>query len=76
MRQRSVLSPYGFKVAASRAVTGITWGVSSPIMSNGGMEGSRTLNLLDANQALYQLSYHPVKSRADTTDAMPGGGFS
>lgn len=30
---------------------------------DGGMEGSRTLNLLDANQALYQLSYHPEIDR-------------
>jgi hypothetical protein len=38
---------------------------------NGGAEGSRTPDLLIANEALYQLSYGPRKARNNPLSAHP-----
>ena len=48
-------------------------------LRNGGAEGSRTPDLLIANEALYQLSYGPRKARNNPFAAFPvkrpfGGG--
>jgi hypothetical protein len=49
----------------------IWYSAGKPLGTDGGAEGVRTPDLLNAIQALYQLSYDPIRS-GDKSKTLPG----